>query len=103
MAETTINYVLGLLASHNVQPGVRLKIKGLLIDMAAVKNEEKGWRVRSELQGMLNCLELQGIISEAELVTLNDAVRGIWTPLARQFVLNRVSTASPIASAVEAQ
>lgn len=103
MAETTINDVLGLLSSHKVQPGVQLKIKGLLIDMVAVKNEEKGWRVRSELQGMLNCLELQGIISEAALVKVNDAVKAIWTPLARQFVQNRVGTTSQIAPPAQAQ
>lgn len=92
MSEALINNVLRLVPNHQVLPGTRLKIKGLLVDLVAVKNEEKGWRLRSELQGMLNCLELQGIISDAELVVLNDAVRLIWTPLARQFVLGRVGS-----------
>lgn len=92
MSETAINNVLGLLPNQKVLPGTRLKIKGLLSDLVAVNNDEKGWRIRSELQGMLNCLELQGIISEAELVDLNDTVRLIWKPLARQFVLGRLGS-----------
>lgn len=92
MSETAINNVLGLVPNQKVLPGTRLKIKGLLSDLVAVNNDERGWRIRSELQGMLNCLELQGIISEEELVELNDAVRLIWTPLARQFVLGRLGS-----------
>lgn len=92
MSQTAIGNVLGFIPEQKVSPRTRLKIQGLLSDLVAVNNEEKGWRIRSELQGMLNCLELQGIISEAELVAINDAVRLIWTPLARQFVLGRVST-----------
>ena len=90
MSEALINSVLGLVPKQKVLSGTRLKIKGLLVDLMAVNIEDKGWRLRSELQGMLNCLELQGIISEAELVAINDTVRLIWTPLARQFVLGRV-------------
>lgn len=103
MSQTTINSVLGLVPNQKVLPQTLLKIKGLLSELVAINNEEKGWRVRSELQGMLNCLELQGIISEAELVELNNSVRAIWTPLARQFVLNRVGTASSIAVPMQTQ
>lgn len=90
MSQTAIDSVLRLVPEQKVLPGTRLKLKGLMVDLVAVNSQENGWRIRSELQGMLNCLELQGIISEAELVAINDAVRLIWTPLARQFVLGRV-------------
>lgn len=94
MAEHQISTeFLELLPPDQVTPRTRLNIANLLSEMVNAKTEEAGWRIRSELQGMINCLELQGAISDLQHDSLGKAIWSIWKPIAQNFIVERVDQA----------
>lgn len=94
MAEHQISTeLLELLPAEQVTPRTRLHIANLLSEMVNAKTEEAGWRIRSELQGMFNCLECQGAISDLQHDSLGEAIWTIWKPIAQKFIVERVGQA----------
>ncbi len=94
MAEHQISTeFLELLPAEQVTPRTRLNIANLLSEMVNAKTEEAGWRIRSELQGMINCLELQNVISDLQHDSLGKAIWNIWKPIAQKFIVERVEQA----------
>lgn len=85
--------LLELLPAEQVTQRTRLHIANLLSEMVNAKTEEKGWRIRSELQGMINCLECQGAISDLQHDSLGEAIWSVWKPIAQSFIVERVGQA----------
>lgn len=91
-AENSVQSVMDLLPVFDDMARTRLYISKLLTEMINAKTEQAGWRIRSELQGILNCLELQGVITNSQLESLGNAIGSIWTPLARKFATDRLDS-----------
>ncbi len=83
--------LLELLSNEQVTQRTRVYVNNLLSEMMNAKTEEAGWRIRSELQGMINSLELQGVISAKQHSALGEAIGDAWKPLSRSFAVNRLS------------
>lgn len=80
-----------LLSNEQVTQRTRLYISNLFSEMINAKTEEAGWRIRSELQGMINSLELQGVISAMQHSALGEAIGDAWKPLSRSFAVSRLN------------
>jgi hypothetical protein len=93
MLDPVVKNILELIPEGSVQVRTLVYLKSLLTKMATAKTEETGWRHRYELQGALNALEIQGAISVQTLDVISRAVRDVWQPLARNFVMSRMSAA----------
>ena len=93
MLDPVVKNILELIPEGSVQVRTLVYLKSLLTKMATAKTEETGWRHRYELQGALNALEIQGAVSVQTLDVISRAVRDVWQPLARNFVVSRMSAA----------
>lgn len=73
-----------------VKAETRIYLTELLLEMGQVENEKKGWGYRFEVQGVINGLATEGVITEAQRDTISETVGEIWKPIARSLAVARL-------------
>ncbi len=63
----------------------------LLQEMVQSTSEKKGWGCRYELQGAINLLAAEGILSDQEHEDFNEAIGALWKPLMLSFITERIN------------
>jgi hypothetical protein len=76
-----------LVEQLNVKPVTKERFFEALDLMLGANNESRCSMFRNELQGMINALESEGIISLFEFDELGDAFGSIWKAKAKSFFL----------------
>lgn len=91
MPSSNCKTLVSQIQNDKVLPQTREYIHGLIDALANAKDEKSGWQVRYELQGALNCLLSQALISELEMDNLLEAAWAIWKPISRTFITERLA------------